>query len=321
MEPVLPSWNDGPARTAIVDFVQQVTDEMSPRYVASAGRIAVFDNDGTLWCEKPAPVQADFLFRQLARMVERDATLAQRQPWKAVVERDFGWLGAAIERHYQGNDADLHTMADALLQCYVGLSTDEYAQAAADFLRTQRHPHLQRPYAGCTYLPMTELLHYLAAHGFTNCIASGGTRDFMRTVTQELYGVAPENVIGSTVTLEYRAERGDIVHTAAVEVFDDGPAKPVRIWSRLGRRPILAAGNSNGDLQMLDYCARGPGLSLCLLVKHDDAAREYAYSGGAEAILERAAHDGWAVAGMAADWRTVFADVPGDANGIRDGRA
>jgi len=307
MTQTLPSWNEGAAKSAIVDFVARVTNEASPDYLAPHARIAVFDNDGTLWCEKPAPMQAGFLFRQLAHMVQQDAALAARQPWKAVVEHDFAWLGGAIEKHYKGDDADLRAMTEGLLQCYVGLPTDEYAQAAEAFLRGEQHPRLARPYVECTYAPMTELLHYLAENGFTNCIASGGTRDFIRTVAQEVYGVAPENVIGSSVTLAYREEAGDIVHTAAVEVFDDGPAKPVRIWSRLGRRPVLAAGNSNGDIQMLDYCAKGEGASLCLLVNHDDAEREYAYTGGAEESLRRASAGGWTVVSMAADWRAVFA--------------
>lgn len=311
MTPVLPSWTDGPARDEIIAFVRRVTDEESNAYVPPSGRIAVFDNDGTLWCEKPGPIQAEFLFLQLARMAERDPGLAARQPWKAVVARDYAWLGAAIEQHYRGDDAALHAMVDGLLQCHVGLSTDEFARAAGDFLRGGSHPQLGRPYLECTYAPMTELLHYLAGHGFTNCIASGGTRDFMRTVTEEVYGIPPENVVGSSVALEYREDVGDIVHTAAVEVFDDGPMKPVRIWSRLGRRPIFAAGNANGDIQMLDYCARGPGASMCLLIHHDDAEREYAYTGGAEEALLRAARDGWTVAGMGGAWRTVFGPPAG----------
>ncbi|MGF6272573.1 phosphoglycolate phosphatase-like HAD superfamily hydrolase [Massilia sp. UYP11] len=311
MTPALPSWADGPARDRIIDFVRRVTDEASSAHVPPAGRIAVFDNDGTLWCEKPGPIQAEFLFHRLARMAAREPALVVRQPWKAALARDHAWLGAAIEQHYRGDGAALHAMVDGLLQCYVGLSTDEFARAAADFLHVARHPQLGRPYVECTYTPMTELLRYLAGHGFTNCIASGGTRDFMRTVTEEVYGIQPENVIGSSVALEYREDVGDIVHTVAVEVFDDGPMKPVRIWSRLGRRPIFAAGNANGDIQMLDYCARGPGASMCLLIHHDDAAREYAYTGGAEAALLRAARDGWTVAAMAGAWRTVFAPPAG----------
>ena len=200
-------------------------------------RIAVFDNDGTLWCEKPMPIQADFLFRRLADMAEADPSLRDRQPWKAVVEKDFDWLGGALAKHYQGDDSNLKVMAGGLLQAYEGATIEEFESTAAAFMHSARHPTLDRSYLECAFLPMVELLDYLAANGFTNYIASGGGRDFMRVSSQELYGIPPDRVIGSTVALEYR-ESGDmaqIVHTAKPDILDDGPAKPVRIWSRIGR--------------------------------------------------------------------------------------
>lgn len=306
MPRALASWCDGPARDEIVDFVRRVSDEGSASYVAPPGRIAVFDGDGTLWCEKPGPMAGGFLFRQLGRMAARDPSLAARQPWKAALERDHAWLGGAIERHDRGDGADLHALGDALLDCHLGLASPDYARAAAHYLRSEHHPLLGRPYAACTYAPMSELLRYLAAWDFTTCIVNGGTRDFMRSVAEETFGVRPENLLGTSQALAYREDVGDIVHAAAVEVVDDGATKPLRIWNRLGRRPILAAGNANGDIPMLGYCARGAGPRLCMLVHHDDGEREYAYSGGAEEALVRAARDGWTVTSMADEWRAVF---------------
>jgi len=250
------------------------------------------------------------LFRRLAVMAEQDKTLRARQPWKAVVEKDYDWLGGAITKHYQGDDSDLNLMGAGLLKAYEGTTIEEFEASAAKFLRSAQHPLLKRPYTECAYKPMIELLRYLEANGFTNYIASGGGRDFMRPITQELYGIAPERVIGSTVALVYRddGDVANVVHKAELEIFDDGPAKPVRIWSRIGRRPIFAAGNSNGDIAMLHFCKHPSRPSLSLLLNHDDDKREYAYQAGAEESLERARKHGWTVASMKNDWRTVFAD-------------
>ena len=301
----LASWNDTATRQAIVGFVEAAANEIAPEE-----RIAVFDNDGTLWCEQPMPIQADFLFGRLAEMATEDPSLAARMPWKAVVERDYDWLSGVMTKHYAGDDSDLQVLAVGLLQAYEGSTIDEVAAISTEFMRTRRHPTLDRPYLACAYLPMVELLDHLEANGFVNYIASGGGRDFMRTISQEMYGISPDRVIGSSVALEYRdgEETAQIVHTAKLDVLDDGPAKPVRIWSRVGRRPVLAAGNSNGDIPMLRFAVHPARTSLSLLVLHDDAEREFDYTGGAEAALERAGADGWTVVSVRQDWDRVFAD-------------
>jgi haloacid dehalogenase-like hydrolase len=227
-----------------------------------------------------------------------------------VVEKDYQWLGAVITKHYQGDDSDLQLMAGGLLKAYEGATIEEFEATAATFLRSAQHPLLKRPYLECIYQPMIELLHYLEVNGFTNYIASGGGRDFMRPITQDLYGIPPERVIGSTVALEYRDDGNvaNIIHKAELDIFDDGPAKPVQIWSRVGRRPIFAAGNSNGDIAMLHFCHHLSRPSLSLLLDHDDEKREFAYQAGAEESLERARKHGWTVASIKNDWQTVFAD-------------
>jgi phosphoglycolate phosphatase-like HAD superfamily hydrolase len=305
----LTSWADGPAKQAIIDFVERVTRAGGPDFVPPEDRVAVFDNDGTLWCEKPLPVQADFLLRRVGEMAEADPSLRSRQPWKAVAAKDYQWLGNAITKHYSGDDADLREMAAGLLQAYEGTSVEEFEAAAASFLETARHPVSGSPYPECTYLPMIELLEYLASNGFTNYIASGGGRDFMRTMAEDAYGIPPERVIGSSVALFYDGDRHTILHKQALDIFDDGPEKAVRIWSRLGRRPIFACGNSNGDIEMIDFVARSSP-SLGILIFHDDALNEYRYAAGAEHAVDRATREGWPIVSMKNDWRTVFRSQP-----------
>jgi phosphoglycolate phosphatase-like HAD superfamily hydrolase len=306
----LASWNDGPAKQRIVEYVKEVTDESSATFVKPEQRVAVFDNDGTLWCEKPLPIQADFLLRRAGEMAAQDPSLRTRQPWKAVVEKDHAWLSGVITKHYHGDDSDLKEMAAGLLQAYEGITIEAFEAAATDFLRTAQHPTLGRSYLACAYTPMVDLLRYLEAAGFANYIASGGGRDFMRPITHELYGIPPDRVIGSSVALEYREEgdTGDLVRKPELDIFDDGPMKPVRIWSRTGCRPIFAAGNSNGDIEMLTFAVHPSHPSLSLLVNHDDAAREFDYQAGAEKSLEVAARRGWSVVSVKNDWQSVFAD-------------
>jgi phosphoserine phosphatase len=295
----LPSWNDTATRQAIVAFVESAAD------VPEEERIAVFDNDGTLWCEKPMPIELGFILRRLAEMAEQDETLRSRQPWQAAHERDYGWLGNVITKHYEGDDTDVRVLMGGILQAFAGWSVEKYAEAAHGFVHDELHPTLERPFRDCTYLPMIELLRYLEASGFTCYIASGGNRDFMRPVTGELYGIPPERVVGTSSGLRY--ESGSIVYLAEPDVFDDGPVKPVRIWSRIGRRPILAAGNSNGDVPMLEYSGGDARTSLRLLVLHDDPEREFDYTAGAEQSLERARAEGWTVVSVKDDWGRVFA--------------
>jgi hypothetical protein len=299
---VLPSWVDGPAKRAITEFVERALS------APVDARVATFDNDGTLWCEKPMPIQLDFILRRLAEMAEADSALRDRQPWKAAVERDFAWLGAVVAEHYAGDDRNVKVLGAGVLAGYAGMSVEEFEARAEQFLRSAPHPTLGRGYLDCAYRPMVELLDQLAANGFANYIASGGGRDFMRPISHELYGVPRERVIGSTSELAYTSDErgGTITHTAAPGYLDDGPQKPIRIWSRTGRRPMLAAGNANGDIPMLDFTRHDDKPFLRLLILHDDAEREFDYTSGAEQALERAEAAGWTVVSIKNDWLTVF---------------
>jgi phosphoglycolate phosphatase-like HAD superfamily hydrolase len=186
---VLTSWRDGPAKQAIVDFVQRVCGEQGSPAVAIPERVAVFDNDGTLWCEKPMPIQLDFILRRLVEMAEVQPELRERQPWKAAYERDYGWLGAVMTDHFAGDDTNVRTLAAGILAAYEGISVEEFEDQADTFLRSAQHPTLGRGYLDCAYAPMLELLGYLKANGFSNYIASGGGRDFMRPISQDVYGI------------------------------------------------------------------------------------------------------------------------------------
>ncbi len=305
----LASWNDTPTRAAIVDFVARVTTEGGHDYLPPSERIATFDNDGTLWCEKPMPIELGFILKRFAEMAEADESLREKQPWKAACVQDYDWLGGALTKHYNGDDSDLKILMAGILQAFAGKSVEEYAAAADAFLRGGMHPTLGRTFHACGYLPMIEFLDYLAANGFTNYIASGGDRDFMRPVTEDVYGIPSERVIGSSNALRYLEDEhgGTITYAAEPDVFDDGRVKPIRIWSRIGRRPILAGGNSNGDIPMLRYAGGKGRPGLRLLVLHDDAEREFDYTAGAEESLEVAAMHEWTVVSIKDDWNTVFA--------------
>lgn len=295
---MLESWNDGPTKSAIIDFVRRASAE-----VPVDERVAVFDNDGTLWCEKPAYVQLDFLIRRLAQQAREDPTLTGK-PYTAAASGDLQWFGEAITKHYQGDDSELKVLAAAILSANSAISVEEHAQRVNAFFDEATHPTLRRPYTDTGYVPMVELLRYLENNGFTCYIVSGGGRDFMRPVTTRMYGIPPERVVGSSVGLIY--EEGHLITTEQPEFLDDGPIKPVRIWGRIGRRPIFAAGNSNGDIEMLQFTAANPLPSLNLLVLHDDSGREFDYTRGAEKALDLAEADGWAIASMKNDWTTIF---------------
>jgi phosphoglycolate phosphatase-like HAD superfamily hydrolase len=305
---LLPSWNDTATRDAITAFVEAVTDADGPGYVSPDERVAVFDNDGTLWCEKPMPIELGFILRRLAAMAERDPSLRDRQPWKAAYAKDLGWLGDVVTKHYHGDDSDVKVLLAGIMQAFAGMDVDEYHASAHAFLHEGRHPTLDRAFHECGYLPMVELLRYLEANGFTAYIASGGDRDFMRPVTHAIYGIPSERVIGSSSALRYEPDDhgGSIVYLAELDVFDDGPIKPVRIWSRIGRRPILAAGNSNGDIPMLHFAGAPSRPALRLLVLHDDPDREFDYVAGAERALDEAAKRAWTVVSIRDDWATIF---------------
>jgi phosphoserine phosphatase len=307
----LASWNDGAAKTAIVEFVERVTTEGGADHVPPAQRIAVFDNDGTLWCEKPMPIELGFILARLAEMAEADESLRDKQPWKAAHARDYAWLGAVITKHYAGDDSDVKVLIGGIVQAFAGRSVEDYATAADAFLRGGRHPTLNRSFHECGYAPMVELLRYLDSNGFTCYIASGGDRDFMRPVTGEIYGIPGDRVIGSSNQLGWVDDEhgGTVSYLAEMDFFDDGPVKPVRIWSRIGQRPLIAGGNSNGDIPMLRYAGGKDRPALRLLVLHDDEEREFAYTAGAEASLEQARAHRWAVVSMRDDWATVFAEA------------
>jgi len=307
MTDILKSWNDTPTKQAILDFVAAVTDESGPQYVAPAERIAVFDNDGTLWCEKPMYIQLDYLLRKLSAQGESDPALRAKQPWKAAWEKDFDWLGGVVTQHYQGDDRGLTILLGGILSLSEGVSAEEIEANARNFIENETHPTLGLPYRNCIYLPMLELLQYLEANGFVNYIVSGGGRDFMRGFAQDLYGVPRERVIGSTVAYRYVEDGGgQIVQKAELDVVDDGPGKPIQIWNVIGRRPILAAGNSNGDLPMMKFAGDSMLPALCLLVVHDDAEREFEYRAGAEKSIEAVQSLGWTAISMREDFKTIF---------------
>ena len=268
----------------------------------------MFDNDGTLWCEKPMPIQLDFILQRLVAMAQEKPELQERQPFKAAFEHDFGWFGKVMADHYAGDDTNVRTLAGGILSAYEGISVEDFEEQSDGFLRSAQHPTLGRGYLETAYAPMIELLRFLEANRFSNYIASGGGRDFMRPISQDVYGIPRERVIGSSSTFEYTGDErgGTIRHKAEADYLDDGPQKPIRIWSRIGRRPLLAGGNSNGDIPMLDFSQHPDKPSLRLLVLHDDPEREFDYTSGAEQALERADAEGWTVVSIKNDWATVF---------------
>jgi phosphoserine phosphatase len=311
MVDVLESWNDGPTKSAITDFVGRVTEDGGPDYVEPAARVAVFDNDGTLWTEKPLVIQLDFTVHRFRELAENDPALRTKQPYQAAYEGDLRWLGAAVVKHYHGDDSDLKLLMVAVPKAFEAVTVEDYDGRVKDFFDEADHPGLKRPYRTCGYLPMVELLRYLEANDFATYIASGGDRDFMRPVAEDLYGIPPERVIGSALGITYSSEGGQsaLLYKGAMDFFDDGPEKPVRIWSRIGRRPILAFGNSNGDVPMLAFSGTPSTPSLRLLLLHDDGDREFDYTAGAEQALETADRENWTVVSIKNDWNTVFADA------------
>jgi phosphoserine phosphatase len=308
MTDMLTSWNDGKTKQAIVDFVARVTDEGGPDYVEPAARVAVFDNDGTLWTEKPLVIQLDFTIRRFRELAEDDPALRAQQPYQAAYEGDLHWLAGAVVKHYHGDDSDMKLLMVAVPKAFEAVTVEEYDQRVKEFFDEADNPGLKRPYRECGYLPMVELLRYLEANGFATYIASGGDRDFVRPVADDMYGIPPERIIGSALGITYSSEGGQslLLYKGAMDFFDDGPEKPIRIWSRIGRRPILSFGNSNGDVPMLAFSGTSTTPSLRLLLLHDDADREFDYTAGAEQALEAASRENWTVVSMKNDWNTVF---------------
>ena len=286
----LASWNDGAAKRVILEFVRSVT-EPGESFVPPSERIATFDNDGTLWCEKPMYVQADFVLRRWKEMIRANPELAKEQPYKALAAGDGEWLMDLC--------AHVPELIKGVTEAYQGITVEAFEAAVNDFFKAGRHPTLGVPYTEVAYRPMRELLAFLGANGFTVYICSAGGRDFVRPVSEQIYGLARERVIGSATTLEFRD--GELYRTAGVEQpVDDGPGKPVHIWTRTGRKPLLAGGNADGDAPMLETAR------FALLVHHDDSEREFAYDAGAEKALAAAKARGWTVVSMKEDFAKVF---------------
>ena len=306
----LSMWKDTPTKQAILDFVDKVTADGEDSFVPPAERIATIDNDGTLWCEKPV-VQGVFIADRLAAMVKADPSLGDTQPWKAIADGDKSWIDNAVTKHYNGDNKDLKELFGAVLKGFGDITMEDFENKATSFYESSRHPVFKQPYQSLGYLPMVELLRYLESNEFTCYIVSGGGRDFMRPITESMYGIPFERVVGSSSELDFKADDkgANIIHSAAAThgIVDDGPGKPVQIWTRIGRRPIMAVGNANGDVPMLQFAAGQSGPTLCMLVNHDDETREVKYSSGAEKAVKEAGTQGWTVISMKNDWDRVFA--------------
>lgn len=294
----LPSWNDGAAKRAITGFVARAAREVPP-----AERIAVFDNDGTLWCEQPLYFEGFFAIDRAREMLAKDPTLADRPAFKAIAANDLQGLAALGEKG----------VADLVGGTHAGMTTDEFDAIARAWFAKAQHPRFKRRYAELVYKPQLELLAHLRAHGFKTWIVSGGGVDFMRAYAPEAYGVPPEQTIGSSGRTKFELRDGKhvLLKTPAVGSVDDHAGKPQNIQLQIGRVPILAVGNSDGDLEMLQYCAGSPRPNLQVLVHHDDAVREYAYDraskiGRLDKAWDEATARRWTVVSMKSDWRTVF---------------
>ncbi len=299
----LPSWNEGPAKTAIIDFVERVTNRNGQDWVAPEDRVATFDNDGTLWSEQPIYFQGMFIFDRIKAMAPQHPEWREEQPFKAALEGDLKTLAA-------GGMASLNKL---LMTTHAGMTTDEFAVIVTDWLKTARHPRFQRPYNELTFRPMVELIGYLQQSGFRTYIVSGGGVEFMRTWAEDAYGIPPERVIGSTIKLKYELDNDKPVlrRLSEIEFIDDGPGKPVAIGRLIGKRPIFAAGNSDGDLQMLQWTTLASGPRFGLIVHHTDSEREWEYDrqsmvGKLDKALDEAPRRGWTVVDMKKDWATIY---------------
>ncbi|MGF0238272.1 HAD family hydrolase [Rhodococcus sp. IEGM1300] len=299
----LPSWNEGPSKKSIIEFVQAVTDQGSKDFVKPEDRIAVFDNDGTLWSEQPAYFELLFAFDEVKRTADQHPEWKTTQPFKAVIENDHKALAAA------GMDGILKIFGAT----HTGMTTEAFDDYAKTWLSQARHPKTGKPYTEMIFQPMLEMLDYLRSQDFKTYIVSGGDTAFMRAFAQKVYGVPPEQVIGTTfvTAFQYKDGKASILRTAKLAHNDDGPGKPESIDAVIGKRPILAFGNSDGDLQMLQWTAAGSGKRFMGLVHHTDAKREWAYDrqsqiGRLDKALDEAKNRGWTIVDMAAEWRRVY---------------
>jgi len=299
----LSTWYHTATRQTILDFVEAVTAVNAPTYVPPEERIATFDNDGTLWCERPFYVQFAGALDFLADLASANPTLRDQQPYKAAYEKDRDWFAT-----YTSNEK-IPELVGMLLKASGGETQAEFETRATRWLATSHHPRFGRLYTELIYKPMVDLLDYLRAHDFRVFICSGGGMDYVRLISETLYGIPRENVIGSNMKLtwEYREDGPVLVRQAdLVEPFNDGPGKPVNIQLHIGRPPILTGGNSNGDMAMMEFAAAGKRPFLNLLVRHDDAEREYAYDDSAEKVQQAAQERKWTTISMKQDWQEVF---------------
>ena len=299
----LPSWNDGAAKARIVAFVQAVTQPGGKDFVAPADRVAVFDNDGTLWSEQPVYFQLAFAIDRARAMAAQNPALASKPSVKAAAAGDMKALAATGEKG----------LLELVALTHAGNTSEEFAQIVGDWIRSARHPTLKRPYTELTYKPMRELLDYLRANGFKTWIVSGGGVEFLRTMSEELYGVPPEQVVGSSIKTKYELRNGKpaIVRLPEIDFIDDKAGKPVGIHKFIGRRPIAAFGNSDGDFEMLEWTTSAPGARLGVIVHHDDAQREFAYDrashvGRLVRGLDEGPARGWTVVSVKNDWKLVY---------------
>jgi phosphoglycolate phosphatase-like HAD superfamily hydrolase len=299
----LPSWNDTAPKKAIMAFVEKVTKEGSPDFVAAADRIATFDNDGTLWCEQPIYFQGLFVLDRVKALAPKHPEWKEKEPFASVLKGDLKGALAGGEK----------ALTELVETTHAGMTADQFARTAAEWLTTARHPKFNRPYTELVYQPMLELLTYLRGNGFKTFIVSGGGAEFIRVFAEKVYGIPPEQVVGSTIKTKFELLDGkpEIVRLPKIDFIDDGPGKPVGIAKFIGRRPIMAFGNSDGDLQMLQYTTGSPGARFGLIVHHTDAEREYAYDrksaiGKLNKALDEASANGWTVVSIKDDWAAVF---------------
>lgn len=308
----LPSWNDTAPKQAIVDFVDRTTRAGSPDYVEPSERIAVFDNDGTLWAEQPIYFQLAFAIDRIAALAPQHPDWEQKQPFKGILEGDMKAVAASGE----------HGLLEIIAATHAGISTTAFGAIVDEWIANAEHPRFNRPYTALVYQPMLELLAYLRAHGFKTFIVSGGGVEFMRRFAERVYGIPPEQVVGSSGAVRFEVTPDgsvQLIKDPKVEFVDDGPGKPVGINRFIGHQPIFAFGNSDGDLEMLQYTASGKGLRFAGLVHHTDDAREWAYDrtshiGKLDKALDEAKSKGWTVVDMRMDWKTVFSLSQPDAS-------
>lgn len=299
----LPSWKDGKAKQAIVAFVEKVTQEGAPDFVPVAERVAVFDNDGTLWAEQPMYFQASFIFDRIKQLAPQHPEWSEEEPFASVLKGD-------VKAALAGGEKALLEMAMAT---HAGMTTEEFERIVSDWITTAKHPETGKLYTEMVYQPMLEVLAYLRANGFKTFIVSGGGIEFMRPWTEKVYGVPPEQVVGSSIKTKFELRDGKpvIVRLPELNFIDDKAGKPVGIQQHIGRRPIMAFGNSDGDFQMLEWTTSGEGARFGLIVHHDDAEREWAYDrdshiGKLDKGLDEGAKRGWTILSMKGEWGTVF---------------